>query len=245
MTARPLRQRAAAITGASSGIGRAIALALAAEGAAVCLIGRDRDRLAACDAAARERGARRASVLSGDLADVQAVRRIAAALLDQFAELDVLVHCAGMHERGPVAAAPAEALDRQYAANLRAPYLLTQLLLPRLRERQGDIVFINSSKGLESGPEVTQFAATQHGLKAVADGLREEVNADGVRVLSMHLGRTATPRQEHIFAEDGLAYAPERLLQPEDVATVVVTALGLPRTAEVTSVTMRPAIKSY
>ena len=92
---------------------------------------------------------------------------------------------------------------------------------------------------------VSQFAATQHALKAIADHLREEVNADGVRVISVFPGRTATSRQAALYAREGRPYQPELLLQPEDVASVVVHALALPRTAEVTNVSIRPTLKSY
>ena len=88
-----------------------------------------------------------------------------------------------------------------------------------------------------------QFSATQHALKAIADSLRQEVNADGIRVLSVFPGRTATPRQASLHEIEGKRYQPELLMQPEDVATVVVNALGLPRTAEVTDVSIRPMIK--
>jgi NAD(P)-dependent dehydrogenase (short-subunit alcohol dehydrogenase family) len=182
---------------------------------------------------------------SADLGDADAVRRLAAGTLERFGRVDILVHCAGLYERGAVAEASADSFDRQFAANLRGPYLLTQLLLPRLKAQGGDIVFVNSTQGLAASPRVAQFAATQHGLKALADSLRDEVNGDGVRVLSVYLGRTATPRQARIFEQEGRPYRPEGLLQPEDVAATVLAALRLPRTAEITNLTMRPATKSY
>jgi NADP-dependent 3-hydroxy acid dehydrogenase YdfG len=95
-----------------------------------------------------------------------------------------------------------------------------------------------------ASPGVGQFAATQHGLLAVADALRGEVNSRGTRVLTVHVGRTATSRQERIFAMEGREYTPERLMQPEDVASVVLTALALPRTAEMTNVSVRPTQKT-
>ena len=73
----------------------------------------------------------------------------------------------------------------------------------------------------------------------------KEVNADGIRVLSIFPGRTATPRMEKLFAKEGRAYKPELLLQPEDVAEMVTHALRLPRTAEVTDISIRPMQKSY
>ena len=82
-------------------------------------------------------------------------------------------------------------------------------------------------------------------MKAIADSLREEVNADGIRVLSVFPGRTATPRMERLFREEGRAYRPELLLQPRDVAAIVIHALKMPRTAEVTEISIRPCAKSY
>jgi NADP-dependent 3-hydroxy acid dehydrogenase YdfG len=87
-----------------------------------------------------------------------------------------------------------------------------------------------------------QYASTKHGLKALADSLREEVNSRGVRILSIFPGRTATPTQEKVHAGEGRPYRPERLLQPEDVAAVVINALCLPRTAEVTEIKIRPML---
>jgi NADP-dependent 3-hydroxy acid dehydrogenase YdfG len=91
---------------------------------------------------------------------------------------------------------------------------------------------------------VSQYAATKHALKAVADSLRAEVNSQGIRVLSVYPGRTATPTQESLHALEGKPYRPTRLLQPEDVAAVVMNALCLPRTAEVTDIHIRPMMKS-
>jgi NADP-dependent 3-hydroxy acid dehydrogenase YdfG len=111
-----------------------------------------------------------------------------------------------------------------------------------LRAREGQIVFINSTVGLTARANVSQFAATQHALKAIADSLREEMNPRGVRVVSVYAGRTATPRQARIHAVEGKPYPPERLMQPEDVASVVLNALALPRSAEVTDVRVRPML---
>jgi NADP-dependent 3-hydroxy acid dehydrogenase YdfG len=134
-------------------------------------------------------------------------------------------------------------LDRQYRINVRAPYMLTQALLPMLKSRRGQIVFINSSAGLNARANVSQYAATKHALKAVADSLREEINAEGLRVLSVYPGRTATPMQADVHTMEGRAYRPDRLMQPEDVAAVVINALSLPSSAEVTDIHVRPLIK--
>ena len=138
-----------------------------------------------------------------------------------------------------------EDFDVQYATNVRVPYVLTQRLLPLLTTARGQIVFINSSVGLVARrPEVGQYSATKHALKAIADSLREEVNPKGIRVLTVYLGRTATPMQEALYRQEGRVFHPEALLQPEDVASVVVHTLNLPPSAEVTDISIRPIIKA-
>jgi NADP-dependent 3-hydroxy acid dehydrogenase YdfG len=236
--------RVAVVTGAGGGIGKAIALALASRGATVALVGRSMENLnAAADAVrALSPQARQYQV---DLTLDDSVRTLGRTLEQDFGALDLLVHSAGVITVGRLEVASVEDFDQQFAANVRAPYLLTQILLPILKSRQGQIVFINSSAGVSTRAEIGQFAATQHALKAIADTLRHEVNAACVRVLSIYPGRTATPRQAGIFMSEGRAYRPELLLQPEDVADVVVQALALPRTAEVTDIHVRPAMKSY
>jgi NAD(P)-dependent dehydrogenase (short-subunit alcohol dehydrogenase family) len=160
-----------------------------------------------------------------------------------YGQVDILVHTAAVHLRGAVAEALAEDFDLHYRTNLLGPYLLTQELLPLLRQRRGQVVFVNSSAGLTSRAYVGQYAATKHGLKAIADSLRDEINHDGIRVLSVFPGRTATPTQERLHEMEGRPYRPDRLLQPEDVASVTVNALCLPRTAEVTDIRIRPLMK--
>jgi NADP-dependent 3-hydroxy acid dehydrogenase YdfG len=239
-----LSGKIAVVAGASSGIGRAVALELAAHGAVLALIGRDQDRL---DEAARAARVTAGSVhaFCADLSSDHEVGRLVIAIETQLGQVDILVHSAGVMSQGRIQDAPSDALDEQYRTNVRGPYMLTQALLPGLRARHGQVVFVNSTVSLAARADVGQYAATQHARKALADSLREEVNPDGVRVLSVYPGRTATPLQERIFAAEGREYRPELLLQPEDVASVIVHCLGLPPTAEVTNLTIRPLIKSY
>jgi len=224
----------AVVTGASSGIGRAIACALAPQVETLVIVGRSAAALEALRDVLSPRTVRCEQVDLGD--DVQ-VGRLVRGVGDA---LDVLVHAAGTITVGPIERIAVDALDAQYRVNLRAPYLLTRALLPALRARQGQVVFVNSTAGLLAQPGVAHYAATKHGLRGLADGLRAEVNADGVRVISVYPGRTATPMQAAVHAAEGRLFDPERLVQPEDVAALVVQALCLPRTAEVTDITVRP-----
>lgn len=230
------------VTGAGSGIGRAIALALAAHGARLWLAGRTESKLQAVAAAAGQTAAARC--LPVDLAQGEDIMKLAGALQSDPGRLDILIHCAGHIAVGPMACAPVAELDKHYQVNVRAPYLLTQALLPMLRQHKGQIVFINSSAGVAAGANTSQYSATKHALRALADSLRQEVNQEGIRVLSVFPGRTASPMQAAVHAMEGKSYHPDRLMRPEDVAAVVVNALALPRSAEMTDVHVRPFLKS-
>jgi NADP-dependent 3-hydroxy acid dehydrogenase YdfG len=232
------------ITGASSGIGKAIAIAIASKGGSLCLVGRNEERLKVTAEISR-RTARDVLVHSADLSTGSAIVDLAQRVEHEFKALDVLVHCAGVHSVGSLEETSVEELDVLYRTNLRMPLALTQALLPLLKSQQGQIVFINSSQGLNATRNTGLFAATQHGLKAIADSLREEVNADGIRVLTIFPGRTATPRMQELYQAEGRPYQPELLLQAEDVAQVVLDSLLLPRTAEITNMQIRPQVKSY
>lgn len=239
-----LKNRVAVVTGASSGIGKSIALSLAGQGAEVCLVARRREALETVAKQIRESGGI-GHVCRADLTSDEDIRGLAEQVQRDAGRVDVLVLCGGAIFHGPLERAPLAEFDMMYRANLRGHYALTQALLPMLRKQKGQIVFINSSAGLRSPATVGQFSATQHAFRAVADSLRDEVNGDGIRVLSVYPGRTATPRMAALFEKEGKPYRPELLMQPEDIASMVTHTLCLPRTAEVTDISIRPMMKSY
>nr|MBA2641979.1 SDR family NAD(P)-dependent oxidoreductase [Actinomycetota bacterium] len=124
-----------------------------------------------------------------------------------------------------------------------APLQLTEVLLPALRKARGQVVFVNSSAANRPSVANAMYAATKRDLRAVADSLRDEVNPDGVRVLSVYAGRTATPMQEAVHEHEHRTYTPQLLMRPEDVTHVVLAALTLPPSAEITDVSLRPMAK--
>jgi len=244
VTGPALTGHVAVVAGATSDVGRSICLGLASAGAHLCLLGRDTDALEdlATTLGSHTDGAR---IYRVDLTVDSTLVELGERLDREVGRVDVLVHSAGSFEMGAHAGAAIDNLDRQHRTNVRGPYLLTQALLPLLRACQGQVVFMNSTVGLEARAGVGQYASTQHALRAIADALRAEVNSDGVRVLTVYLGRTATARQKRIFQLEGRQYTPELLMQPEDVAHMVMAAIRLPRTAEVTEIRMRPLVRSY
>jgi len=236
-----LANQIAVVTGANSGIGRAIALALAAQGATVCLVGRRKEALQRV----AEHASNSSMYYQADLALNSDIAALVANLKRDVTDIDILVHSAGVIRLSSFESGSPDEFDWHYKVNVRAPYVLTQSLLSMIKARQGQIVFVNSTAGLRAGANASQYASTKHALKAVADSLREEINTAGVRVLSLFLGRTASPMQASVHEMEHRRYAPGLLMQPEDVAAVVINALTLPRTAEITEVSMRPCKKSY
>jgi NAD(P)-dependent dehydrogenase (short-subunit alcohol dehydrogenase family) len=222
------------ITGAGSGIGAALTRRLAERGADLWLLARDAGR--ARQLAAPHPGAR---TLVGDLAEPE---RLSWAFGHQALpeRLDGLLHVAGVVELGAVGELTPKVWSQTLAANLVAPAELTRLLLPQLRLARGHVVFVNSGAGLSANAQWSAYAASKHGLKALADALRHEEHEHGVRVTTVYPGRTATPMQEKVHRQEGREYEADRWIDPESVATAVLAALDLPRDAEVTDLTVRP-----
>jgi NADP-dependent 3-hydroxy acid dehydrogenase YdfG len=240
---RAFEGRTAIITGGGTGVGAALALALAEAGASIHLIGRRLPVLELVAAKARKLGSQ-ALCYCSDIASNSGQLEVTQRLRSELSHVDILIQNAAMYVAGSIEHADLSDFDKQYQTNVRAPYMLTQALLPMLKTRQGQIVFINSSSGIIAKPMTAQYDSTKHALKAIADSLRGEINVHGVRVLSVYLGRTASEMQERIYRMEGKPYRPELLLQPGDVASVILNALSLPRSAEVTDVWIRPMIKS-
>jgi NAD(P)-dependent dehydrogenase (short-subunit alcohol dehydrogenase family) len=225
------------VAGASGDIGRAVAFNLLDAGAEVVMLGRSMPKLVATPPPETLR--HKYHYIAEDLTVDGAAERIAAEISPR-RRLDVLVLSLGLYERSFDPAV----FDRQMAANVIGPYALLRQLLPLLVEAKGQIVFINSTQAIRASAEVGQYAATKHALKAIADSLRDEVNMDGVRVMSVFVGRTASERQRGIFATEGRPYQPDRLIQLADIAWLVRLLLQLPRTSEITDVVMRPMLKT-
>jgi NADP-dependent 3-hydroxy acid dehydrogenase YdfG len=222
------------VTGAGAGIGAAVAHTLSARGDRLILLARSEAR--AEDLRSAFPGSR---TVVADLADPESLAD-AMSGQDLPATLDSLLHVAGFVELAPVGEASPGSWRRTLDVNLLAPAELTRICLPALRAARGQVVFVNSGSGLRANPDWSAYAASKHGLRALADSLRAEEQDAGVRVTSVYPGRTATEMQERVHAQEGKEYDPGDWIRPESVATAVLTALDLPRDAEMTDVTVRP-----
>jgi NADP-dependent 3-hydroxy acid dehydrogenase YdfG len=222
------------ITGAGSGIGAAVARRLHERGDELILLARDAGR--AKELAAEYEGAR---TLVADLADPDRISR-SLGMQQMPDRLDSLLHIAGVVDLGPIVELRPKTWHQQLNANLVSPAELTRLFLPQLRAAQGHVLFVNSGAGLHAHAQWGAYAASKHGLKALADSLREEEHGNGVRVTSVYPGRTAGPMQVKVHSQEGKEYDASRWIAPESVATTILTALDLPRDAEINDLMVRP-----
>lgn len=217
------------ITGATGGIGAALARALAPAHDLI-LQGRDEARLAALCA---EVGGRPLPL------DLTQPRTFEAALAG-LGRVTNVVHNAGVVELGAVAEQEHAVWTHTLAVNVVAPAALTRVLLPSVRAERGTLVFINSGAGLRANPGWASYAASKFALRALADALREEEAPHGVRVTSVYPGRTATPMQQKVRVQENAAYDPAAYVSPETVAATLRFVLEAPRDATLPDVSVRP-----
>jgi len=228
-----LSKKSVLVTGASSGIGMAAARALAAQGADLHLQGRNEEVLLELKQELEKMDVT-VNIHVLDLRNDDELKAVA----DGIAKLDVVIHNAGVVKLASVEDASIEDFDWQYQVNVRAPYLLTQLLLEKLKISQGQIIFINSGAGLNANAFFSQYAASKHALKAIADSFRAEFKEAGIRVISIYPSRTATPMQVAVREMEQAPYQADSYIQPEDIAQQIVASLMMARTAVTSDVTI-------
>ena len=218
------------LTGAGSGIGELLAGALLERGDEVLVVARSAQR--AEEMAAALPGARPLVAALASPGDAEA--------LDLPERLASVVHAAGVVELGAVADLSVQAWTEQLQVNLVAPAVLTRVALPALRAARGTVVLVNSGAGLFAHPQWSAYAASKHGLRAFADSLRGEEAPHGVRVSSVYPGRTATPMQEKVHAQEGKEYDAADWVQPSTVVEAILHVLDLPGDATIPDLTVKP-----
>ncbi len=217
----------ALITGASRGLGAAIAAALAPTHT-LLLAGRPSPDL---DAVAERFGA---PTWPLELTDADSIEASAEVL----AELDVLVHCAGVAYPGRVAESTPEEWRATLEVNVVGAVALTLALLPALRAARGQVVFINSGSGRNPSPGLASYSASKFALRAFAESLRADEPT--LRVSTVYPGRIDTDMQRDLTAYEGRDYDPARFLKPETVAQIVADVVTTPPDGDVHEVVVRP-----
>jgi NADP-dependent 3-hydroxy acid dehydrogenase YdfG len=239
-----LSGRTIAITGASSGIGEATALACAQAGAAVALAARREDRISALASRIEDEGGR-AIALPTDVTDERSARAFVEHAYEQLGGLDGLVNNAGVMLLGPVVNAPTDEWRTMIEVNLLGLLYCTHAALPVMLEAgKGDIVNVSSVAGRIAVAGSAVYNMTKWGVGAFSEALRQEVTGAGIRVTIVEPGAVATELVGHNRPEiqDMIQGLFEGLtpLSPQDIADAVVYALGRPQNVSINEVLIRP-----
>jgi NADP-dependent 3-hydroxy acid dehydrogenase YdfG len=244
-TDRPLAGKVALVTGASSGIGEATAVALAEAGAAVAIGARRRDRLDALAGKLREGGA---SVLQVDLdvTDEEQCRTAVARTRAELGGLDVLVNNAGVMLLGTIVGADTEDWRRMLQTNVLGLMYMTAAAIEGMVEQgSGDVVNISSVAGRVARKGAGVYNASKWAVNAFSESLRQEVTARGVRISLVEPGAVATELSDHITQPEARRASKEsaqsmRTLLSEDIARAVLYVVGQPSHVAVNEVLVRP-----
>lgn len=240
MTQR-LLDKTALVTGASRGIGQAIARAFAAEGARLVLTARGGDAL---ENAARELTAAGSDVLflAGDVADAEFVQSLFKRMGERFGHVDLLVNNAGAFDGGPIDALPLEAWDRVIATNLRGPFLCTQAALRMMKPRRsGRIINVGSISAHRVRPNSAAYSASKHGLWGLSQVTALEGREFGVTCCCLQPGNTLVPhRQNSSKAEDA-----EPMMTADEIAEVALLMACLPPHVAMLEATVLPHQQLY
>ena len=193
MTHRDLAGTVAVITGAGSGVGRAVALGLAAAGGTPVLIGRTRESLAETAALVAEVGGQ-SLVLPADVTDEAAVEAVFAQAADELEGIDAAILAAGIGRYGPIESYPLADWEETLATNLTGPFLCAKAAIPHLRQNGGGaIVAVSSGAGKQGYPQLGAYSASKFGLMGLMQGLAGEVADDGIKVCTVVPGSILRP----------------------------------------------------
>ncbi len=234
---KTLEGKTALVTGAGRGIGRAIALALAAKGADVCVASRTLPELEEVSEGIRGRG-RKALATACDLRNEAEIHRLVRSAEREFGRIDILVNNAGIGYFAPVRSMTTEQFDAMWSVNVRAAFLVTREVLPGMMERaSGDIVNIASLAGRNAFVGGAGYASTKWALIGFARSLMLEVRERNIRVVTVCPGSVDAAFGDHAGRE---IRSPGVIPTAEDIAAVVIDTLSMPRYVMVSEVDVRP-----
>lgn len=233
-----LSGKVALVTGASSGIGRALAIAVAKAGAQVALVGRSEERLEAVNQEVGGNGL----VLSADLTDPAQVDRVAADALAHFGRIDILLANAGLYVPGDVVDGDPDAWDEMLKVNVNSVFRLVNRVLPQMTARRsGDIVITSSVSGHQAIQWEPVYSASKHAIQSFTHGLRRQVAPDNVRIGALAPGMVLNPLWGFSDAEaiDKKVAAHEGI-RSEDVAEAAMFMLTRPPHVTVRDLVLLP-----
>lgn len=228
------------ITGANSGIGKAIALLFAKEGADLCLVARRREELLKVAEQCRVLGITTLPILA-DITDEVQVKNMAQESIAFFKKMDILINNAGYGKYGPFTTMPIDEWDRMWKVNVRGAVLVTQAILPSMiAAKGGHIVNISSIHGIHTSANASAYCATKFAVTGLTEALAKELWKDGIKVSTVCPGGVLTPF---------LGVPPEEknqeFLEPEDVAQVVLDVVTAPGKALMMKVVVAPKTRPF
>lgn len=231
-----IQNKIALVTGAGRGIGRAIAMALAKEGAKVILTARSRKQLEDVAGEIQAMGGE-TLIIPADLSDEKQAREMIATAVRQMNGLHILINNAGLGYFRPVADLKTEEWDEMFSVNLRAVFLTTQSALPHLRHaKESFIINIASLAGKNTFVNGAGYTATKWGLRAFSQCLMLEERQHGIRVLTVCPGSVDTS-----FGGSGSLHSSKKeIIKPEDIADTIVMAIRMPQRTMVSEIDIRP-----
>ena len=219
-----IKGKNALITGAGKGIGKAIALALAAEGTNVILLARTAADIEALAAEIKTYNVK-ALAVTADVADIASVNNAVAKALAEFGSIDILINNAGIGKFGKFLDLSPEEFEQIIKINLFGTYYATRAVLPGMIEQQsGDIINISSTAGLKGAAATSAYSASKFAVMGLTESLMQEVRKHNIRVTALTPSTVATDMAKDLNLTDG---NPDKVMQPEDVAELIVAQLKL------------------
>jgi 3-oxoacyl-[acyl-carrier protein] reductase len=237
---KPLSGKVAIVTGAGRGIGRAVALLLGRSGSRVVLASRNESQLQAASEEIQAQGGE-ALVVPTDLTRDEEIERLVAETLKAWGSIDYLVNNAGWGKHAPVIKAAVEDWDRTFQVNLRAPMILSQMVLPTMTaNRGGAIVSIGSISGKSGQANTSAYSASKSGLIGFSQSLYEEIREYGIKVSVIMPGFVDTELIPLTRRLDR-----DKMIRPEDIAQTVLFVLTCHPTCCPVEITVRPQRTPY
>lgn len=222
------------ITGAGSGVGRAVAVALADAGATPVLLGRSAEPLAETAALVHQAGGSSWSI-TADVGDADAVHAAYAQAASELGGIDATILAAGIGRYGPIESYALKDWEATLATNLTGPFLCAQAAIPHLRQcGGGQIIAISSGAGKQGYAQLAAYSASKFGLMGLMQGLAAEVGGEGIKVSVVVPGSIMTPFGGRSVAEKQAAMAHDtgrKYLEADDVAEAILFLLRQPRRA--------------
>ncbi len=244
MIAENIEGKVVVITGASSGLGEATARLLSSEGATVVLAARRADRITALAGELKGKGGKALAVAT-DVTDRQQVKELVDKAVDTYGRVDVMLNNAGLMPLAPLEKLKTEEWDQMIDVNLKGVLYGIAAALPYMKQQKsGHLINVSSVYGHKLGPDATVYCATKFAVRALSEGLRQEVKPYGIRTTVISPGAVASELLEHISEEKIQAATKEfvsRIAVPaETFARMVAFAINEPQDVDVNEILFRP-----